>query len=55
MLSTAEFDEVGHPFTRLEALRLPIPVAKSQPILVPYAGVYERLEVESTPLLPDGK
>src|SRR5262249_34833866 len=39
----------GQLFTRLAALTVPIPVAKSQPVAVPYAGLYELLEVESTP------
>ena len=39
----------GQLFTRLVALTVPIPVAKSQPVVVPYAGLYELLEVESTP------
>ena len=55
MLSTAELDGVGQSFARLVALTLPIPVAKSQPVVVPYAGLYEPLEVESTPPVPDGK
>jgi hypothetical protein len=41
-------------FTRLVAFRVPIPVAKSQPVVVPYAGKYELLEVESTPFVPEG-
>src|SRR5579862_3002829 len=28
----------GHPFTRLAAFSVPIPVAKSQPVVVPKAG-----------------
>src|ERR1700726_3164354 len=31
----------GQLFTKLAALTLPIPVAKSQPVVVPYAGLYE--------------
>jgi hypothetical protein len=45
----------GQLFTRLVALTLPMPVAKSQPEVVPYAGANELLEVESTPEVPDGK
>jgi len=40
---------VGQLLTRLAALILPIPVAKSQPAEVPYAKLYELLAVESTP------
>jgi hypothetical protein len=40
---------VGQLFTKLAALTLPIPVAKSQPVEVPYAKLYELLAVESTP------
>ena len=43
---------VGQLFTRLVALSVPIPVAKSQPVSVPYAGLKELLEVESTPCAP---
>ncbi len=43
---------VGQLFTRFAALRVPIPVAKSQPVVVPYAGLNELLEVESTPWVP---
>ncbi len=47
-------DDDGQLLTRLAALSVPMPVAKSQPTLVPYAGRKEVLEVESTPteLLP---
>lgn len=39
----------GQLFTRFVALTLPMPVAKSQPTDVPYAGLNALLEVESTP------
>lgn len=39
----------GQLFTRFAALTVPMPVAKSQPVLVPYAGLNELLDVESTP------
>ena len=45
----------GQLFTRLVALTLPMPVAKSHPVVVPYAGAKELLELESTPAVPDGK
>jgi hypothetical protein len=45
----------GQLFTRLVAFTLPMPVAKSQPEVVPYAGANEVLEVESTPAAPEGK
>ena len=47
--------EAGQLFTRLAALTLPIPVAKSQPVVVPYAGLNELLAVESTPTEPSAK
>jgi hypothetical protein len=43
---------VGQLFTKLVAFRVPMPVAKSQPVVVPYAGLKELLEVESTPCVP---
>jgi len=43
---------VGQFVTRLVAFSVPMPVAKSQPIFVPYAGLKELLEVESTPWVP---
>jgi hypothetical protein len=43
---------VGQLPTRFVALRVPIPVAKSQPDVAPYAGLNELLEVESTPWVP---
>jgi hypothetical protein len=46
---------VGQPFTRLAAFTVPIPVAKSQPVAVPYAGRYLLSEVESTPTVPEGR
>jgi hypothetical protein len=36
-------------FTKFAALTLPMPVAKSHPVVVPYAGAKEVSEVESTP------
>ena len=45
----------GQLLTKLVALTLPIPVAKSHPVVVPYAGAKELLEVESTPTEPEGK
>ena len=47
--------EAGQLFTKLAALTLPIPVAKSHPAVVPYAGLNELLEVESTPTVPPAK
>jgi hypothetical protein len=41
--------------TKLAALMLPMPVAKSQPVVVPYAGANELLEVESTPELLEAR
>ena len=41
--------EVGQLLTRLAALTLPIPEAKSHPNFAGYAGLYEESEVESTP------
>lgn len=46
---------VGQLFTRFAALTLPIPVAKSHPVVVPYAGLNEALETESTPSVPPAK
>jgi hypothetical protein len=43
---------VGQLFTKLVAFSVPMPVAKSQPVAVPYAGLKELLEVESTPCVP---
>jgi hypothetical protein len=45
----------GQLFTKLAALMLPIPVAKSQPAEVPYATLSALSEVESTPVDPEGK
>jgi hypothetical protein len=39
----------GQLLTKLAALTVPMPVAKSHPTFVPYAGLNELLEVESTP------
>ena len=47
--------EAGQLFTRLAAFTVPIPVAKSQPVVVPYAGLNELLDVESTPTEPSAK
>ena len=47
--------EVGQLFTRLTAFTVPIPVEKSQPVVVPYAGLNELLDVESTPSEPSAK
>jgi len=44
--------EAGQLLTKLAALTVPMPVAKSQPIVVPYAGAKDVLEVESTPTDP---
>jgi hypothetical protein len=43
---------VGQLFTKLVAFSEPMPVAKSQPVVVGYAGLKELLEVESTPCVP---
>jgi hypothetical protein len=40
--------------TRLLALTVPIPVAKSHPTVAGYAGLNAESEVDSTPYLPDG-
>jgi hypothetical protein len=45
----------GQLFTRLAAFTVPIPVAKSHPVVVPYAGLNELLEVESTPTEPSAR
>ena len=45
----------GQLFTRFVAFTVPMPVAKSQPVAVPYAGKYDESEVESTPFVPDGR
>lgn len=47
--------EAGQLFTRFAALTLPIPVAKSQPVVVPYAGLNELSDVERTPTEPSAK
>jgi len=46
--------DAGQLFTKLAAFTLPIPVAKSQPVEVPYAALYMLSEVESTPIDPEG-
>ena len=45
----------GQLFTKFVALTLPMPVAKSHPLVVPYAGANELLDVESTPAVPEGR
>jgi hypothetical protein len=47
--------EAGQLFTRLAAFTLPIPVAKSHPVVVPYAGLKALFEVESTPTVPSAR
>lgn len=47
--------ETGQLFTRLAALTLPIPVAKSQPVVAPYEGLNELSDVERTPTEPSAK
>ncbi len=41
--------------TKFAALMVPMPVAKSQPVVVPYAGRNAEFEVESTPTEPSAK
>ena len=41
--------EPGHAFTRLATLIVPMPVAKSHPVVVPYAGWSTEFDVDSTP------
>ncbi len=45
----------GQLLTKLAAFMLPIPVAKSQPVLVLYAALYDVFEVERTPAVPEGR
>jgi len=45
----------GQLFAKLVALTLPMPVAKSQPMVALYAGANELFDVERTPALPEGK
>lgn len=45
----------GQLFTRFTAFTVPIPVEKSQPIVVPYAALNAAFEVESTPTDPSAK
>ena len=45
----------GQLFTKFAALSVPMPVAKSQPTLVPYAGANDVSEVESTPTEPSAR
>jgi len=47
--------KTGQWFTRLAALTVPIPVAKSKAMLVPYAGLKELSDVESTPTEPPAR
>jgi hypothetical protein len=42
----------GQLFTKLFAFSVPMPVAKSHPVVVPYVGLKILLEVESTPCVP---
>jgi len=46
--------EPGQFFTKLAALMVPIPVAKSQPLRVLKAGWNELFDVETTPAKPEG-
>jgi hypothetical protein len=48
-------EDEGQLFTKLAAFTVPMPVAKSQPMVVPYAGANEVLEVESTPTEPSAR
>ena len=48
-------EEPGQLLTRFVALTVPMPVAKSQPMVVPYAGLNAEFEVESTPTEPSAK
>jgi hypothetical protein len=45
----------GQLFTRFAALTVPMPVAKSQPVDVPYAGEKLVFDVERTPTVPPPK
>src|SRR5262249_60642734 len=45
----------GQLFTRLAMFTVPMPVEKSQPVFVPYAGLKVLLSVESTPTPPPPK
>jgi hypothetical protein len=47
--------EDGQLFTKFAAFTLPMPVAKSHPVVVLYAGLNEVLEVESTPTAPPSR
>lgn len=51
----AEIPAYGQLLTKFAALTVPIPVAKSHPVVVPYAFKYELSEVDSTPFVPDGR
>jgi hypothetical protein len=48
-------EDEGQLLTKLAALTVPMPVAKSQPTLVPKAGAKAVLEVESTPTEPPAR
>ena len=45
----------GQLLTRFATLGLPMPVAKSQPVPVPYPIASELSDVDSTPYVPDGR
>jgi hypothetical protein len=47
--------DAGQLFTRFAAFTVPIPVAKSQPTLLAYAGANDVSEVESTPTVPSAR
>ena len=42
-------DDVGQLFTKFATFTLPIPVAKSHPVFVPYAGLTTAFDVDRTP------
>jgi len=46
---------VVHWLTSCAAFTVPRPVAKSQPGVVAYAGLYAVFDVESTPFVPEGR
>lgn len=45
----------GQLLTRFAALMVPMPVAKSQPVDVPYAGLNAVSDVDRTPTVPSAK
>lgn len=47
--------DAGHAFARFVTFTVPMPVAKSHPVLVPYDNKYELSDVESTPYMPEGR